>query len=113
MRGYAVDWERVRYVLDRSIDRSVRTQPSNPQATGNDGTFQNPHALDIYTVHAAADDGETQEEDWVGDQSKDVLLVADREHNRTAVLDAATGRLLGAFLLAGLPVCLSTPPTND
>lgn len=58
---------------------AVHTQTLKVEwAVGNDGTFQNPHAV-----------GYDAERQWV--------WVADREHNRTVALDAATGKVKGTW----------------
>lgn len=60
---------------------------------GNDGTFQNPHALGY-------------------DAKRDLVWVADREHNRTVALDALTGTIKGSWSVTGLAPSSHPPSVN-
>lgn len=62
-------------------------------AVGNDGTFQNPHALDY-------------------DEVRNWLWVADREHNRTVALDAFTGEFRAELSVHDLAPMEHPPSIN-
>jgi len=60
---------------------------------GNDGTFQNPHAVAY-------------------DAKRHWVWVADREHNRTVALDANTGQFEGSWSVHGLAPSTHGPSIN-
>lgn len=62
-------------------------------AVGNDGSFQNPHAIDY-------------------DEARDWIWIADREHNRTVALDASTGEFMSQMSVHDLAPAEHPPSIN-
>jgi len=60
---------------------------------GNDGTFQNPHAVGY-------------------DEKRQLVWVADREHNRTVALNALSGQIEGSWSLDNLAPVSHRPSVN-